>query len=157
MSSSVEFNPLGQLQRIHGGLLLNADDHRRSCIVGSLASLDRRTLSHRSDIPDEYWRSVGHFDGDGGDRVRVAKPSHAANQVLLTLSNLETGRRVFVRRRQGLFDLIERYFVGRQARRVEHHLVLLLLAPGRNHLRHAGDGEQPPPNNGLSDGAEFQR
>ena len=52
------FDPLGQLQCVHGGLLLNADDHRRSRVVGSFAALDRGTFAHGPDIADEHGRSI---------------------------------------------------------------------------------------------------
>ena len=151
------FDPLGQLQRVHGGLLLNADDHRGSRVVRAFAALDRGAFPHGPDIADEHGRRIGRFDGDRGDRLGVAKPSDAADQVLLTFGDLKTGRRISVRGRQRRFDLLERHLVGRQTRRIEHHLVLLLLASRRDHLRHAGNGEQPPPNDRLGDGAQFQR
>ena len=100
--------------------------------------------------------AFGRFDGHSGDRLGVAKSSDAAYQVLLTFGDLKTGRRISVRGRQRRFHLLERHLVGRQTRGVEHHLVLLLLTPRRDHLRHAGNGEQAPPNDRLGDGAQFQ-
>src|SRR5688572_28288344 len=85
------FDPLGQLQCVYGGLLLNADDHRRSGVVGSFAALDRGAFPHGPHIADEYGRSIASLDRHSGDRLGVAKSSDSAYEVLLTVGDLKAG------------------------------------------------------------------
>ena len=100
---------LGQLQRVHRGLLLDADDDRRPRVVRALAALDRRAFAHRA-----RRRGPARAPRRSSSRVTAAiastlgEAADAAHQILLPLRDLEAGGRVPIRGRQRLFDLCRR-------------------------------------------------
>ena len=138
-------------------LLLDADDDGRLGVVRSFSALDCGTLADNSDVTYQDRRRIRCLDGHCGDRVHVAETTDAADEVFLPLRNLKTRRRVLIRSRQRLLDFFERDLVGRQPCGVEHHLVLLLLTAGGNHLRDPGHGEKTTADDSFRHGAEFQR
>ena len=105
----------------------------------------------------EHRSGVGGLHGHSGDGVDVGESADAAHQILLALGDLEAGGGIPVGGRERLFDFLERTFVRGQACRIEHDLVLLLLAAGRNHLGNARNREQAPTDDGLGDGPQLQR
>ena len=86
----------GQLQRVHGRLLLDADDDGGLGVVRAFAPLDRRAFANDAHVAHEDWRGVGVLDADRGDGVDVGETADAAHEVLLPLGDLKAGRRVLV-------------------------------------------------------------
>ena len=127
-------------------------------VVRAFAALDRRAFAHdrRHRGPAPARASVA-LDRHRGDGVDVAEPPDAADQILLAFGDLKAGRRIAVRGRQRRSTSCERHLVRGEPRRVEHDLVLLLLAAGGDDLRHARHGEQPAPDDRLGDGAQLER
>ena len=139
------------------GLLLNADDHRGSGVVRAFAPLDRCAFTNDTDVPYEHRRSIGGLDAHRGNRLDIAETAHTAHEVLLPLCHLKSSGCVLVRGGQCVLDILERDLVCRKARWIEDDFVLLLLASRSDHLRDAGNGKKPSPDDRFSDGPELQR
>ena len=147
----------GQLQGIHRGLLLDPEDDRGLRIVRTLSTFDRRAFTDDPHVADEDRHGVSGLDADGTNRIDAGKASDAANEVFLSLRDLKARRRVPVRGRQRLFHFRERHSMGGQTRRIEHDLVLLLVAAGGDYLRDARHCQQPAANDSFRDRPNLER
>ena len=155
MSSSVARSARVSSSVLTRRLFLDADDHGRLRVVRTLAALDRRALAHDADVADQDRRGRRRLDGDGRDGVDVAEPPDAADQILLALRDLESGRGVAVRlpsARASTSSSVTSCAASRAGS--SDDLVLLLLAAGGDDLRDAGHGEQAPPDHRFGDGAD---
>ena len=148
---------LRQFQRVDPWLLLNADDHRRSGIVRAFAPLDGCAFANDADVFNEHRRGIGGLDAHSGDGIDIAETAHTTHEVLLPLCHLKSSGCVLVRGGQGVLDILERDLVCGKARWIEDDLVLLLLASRSDHLRDAGNGKKPSPDDRFSRGPELQR
>ena len=82
-----------------------------------------------------------------GDRAAADGLQH----VLLRAFGEDAGRRVLARAADGVQQLGDRHAVGAQLVGMGDHLELPLGAADRRHLRHAGNGQQPPAHDGVGD------
>ena len=136
------FDLLGQAQRVGTGLLLYAHHHRRGGVEAGVAALHAGGKAHVRDLLQQDRAPVapGHrqalqvFDA-------VAAPD-VADQVLAAVEVDEAAAGVACKAAQRGLDLLQAHPRLRHAHGIGLDPQLAHLAANRDHLRHAGDGQQ---------------
>ena len=99
-------------------------------------------------------RLLSSSDDNGlADAIKLRGAPDALNQEFLSAGDQEARRSVAIGAPQGLFDFGEGYVVRLQFRRRHQHLVLLLSAANRRHLRDAGHRKKAAANHRVGNGA----
>ena len=136
---------------------MNSEQHRRTTIARSIAALDR--------VADADVGHVPHPDGKGVARShdRRADPFHAQgaagalDQVFAAAGLPEAGGGIAAGASQRFLERAQRHPVAGQPRRVGEHLELAALAADHRHLRDAGRGQQPAPDQHVRRRTELER
>ena len=88
--------PVGQLQRIGPGLLLDAQHHRRLAVMGANTTLWRSPDADLGDVTDQDGLPIADRDDCFCNVVQHDNPALALDQILLTRFHIEAGRGVLI-------------------------------------------------------------
>ena len=145
-----------QRQRVRVGLAVDSQQYRRQAVVGSIATLDRLTDTELGDVLHPDGEGVASSDHRRGDRLDIQGAAGAPDQVLAAAGLPEAGRGIAAGAPQRFLEGAQWHTVARQAPRVGEHLELAALAADHRDLRDAGHGQQPPPDDDIRGGAQFE-